>query len=48
MRIERYGNTRYWAVRDGDGALIYLYVYRKEAQEVVRRVQPRDGEVKLM
>ena len=26
MRIERYGNTRYWAVRDRDGALICLCV----------------------
>jgi hypothetical protein len=39
MRIERYGNTRYWAVLDTDGTLVCLCVYRKGAQEVVRRLQ---------
>mgnify|MGYP007008901109 CR=1 FL=1 len=38
MRIERYQNTRYWAVYASDGALICVCVYRKGAQEVVRRL----------
>jgi len=38
MRIARYGKTRYWAVRDTDGALICLCVYRKGAAEVIRRL----------
>jgi hypothetical protein len=44
MHIERYGNTRYWAVRDRDGALICLCVYRKGAQEVLRRLQATEKE----
>ena len=39
MRIERYQNTRYWAVIDADGTLVCLCVYRKGAEEVVRRLQ---------
>ena len=39
MRVERYGHTRYWAVIDADGRLVCLCVYRKGAEEVVRRVQ---------
>jgi hypothetical protein len=39
MRIERYGNTRYWAVIDTDGTLVCLCVYRKGAREVVWRMQ---------
>ena len=39
MRIERYRNTRYWAVREADGTLICLCVYRKGALEVLRRLQ---------
>ena len=42
MRIERYGNTRYWAVRERDGSLICLCVYRKGAAEVVRRLQVKE------
>jgi hypothetical protein len=38
MRIERYQNTRYWAVYANDGTLICVCVYRKGAQEVVRRL----------
>jgi hypothetical protein len=41
MRIERYGTTRYWAVIDADGSLICLCVYRKGAEEVVRRLTGR-------
>jgi hypothetical protein len=43
MRIERYGNTRYWAVYASDGALICITVYRKGAAEVVRRLQQALG-----
>ena len=39
MRIERYQNTRYWAVYASDGALVCITVYRKGAVEVVRRLQ---------
>ena len=39
MRIERYGNTRYWAMIDNAGTLVCLCVYRKGAREVVRRLQ---------
>jgi len=39
MRIERYRNTRYWAILDEDGTLVCLCVYRKGALEVVRRLQ---------
>src|SRR5712691_3712746 len=41
MRIARYQNTRYWAVYASDGTLICLCVYRKGAQEVVRRLQTK-------
>jgi hypothetical protein len=44
MRIERYGNTRYWAVRDSDGLLICLCVYKRGALEVLRRLQAREKE----
>ena len=39
MYIQRYGKTRYWAVIDTDGMLVCLCVYRKGAEEVVRRLQ---------
>jgi hypothetical protein len=42
MRIERYGNTRHWAVRDRDGSLICLCVYKRGAMEVLRRLQARE------
>ena len=44
MRMERYGNTRYWAVRDRDGSLICLCVYKRGALEVLRRLQAREKE----
>jgi len=44
MRITRYQNTRYWAVIDADGTLVCLCVYRKGAQEVLRRLQAREKE----
>jgi len=39
MRVERYGNSRYWAVLDTDGSLVCLYVYKCGAMEVLRRLQ---------
>jgi hypothetical protein len=42
MRIEKYGNTRYWAVVDITGQLVCLCIYRKGATEVVRRFQTLD------
>jgi hypothetical protein len=43
MHIERYRSSRYWAVYGCDGTLICLTVYKKGAQEVVRRLQDLDG-----
>ena len=42
MRIARYGKTRFWAVIDADGTLVCLCVYRKGAQEVVKRLQVKE------
>jgi len=42
MRVERYGKTRYWAVRDRDDSLICLCVYRKGAEEVVKRLRAKE------
>jgi hypothetical protein len=42
MRIERYGNTRHWAVYASDGTLVCLCVYRKGAEEVVKRLQVKE------
>ena len=42
MTIVRYGKTRYWAVIDADGTLVCLCVYRKGAEEVVRRLVGRE------
>jgi|SoiMetStandDraft_2_1073263.scaffolds.fasta_scaffold09604_3 hypothetical protein len=39
MRVERYGNSRYWALRDTTGELVCLCVYRKGAEAVLRRLQ---------
>jgi hypothetical protein len=39
MGIKRYGNTRHWAVYDDEDRLICLCVYKKGAQEVVRRLE---------
>jgi hypothetical protein len=39
MRIEPYGQTKYWALLDTEGTLICLCIYRKGAGEVVRRLQ---------
>ncbi|MFA6433732.1 MAG: hypothetical protein WCW52_03470 [Elusimicrobiales bacterium] len=39
MRLERRG--RHWAVYADDGALICLAVYKKGAQEVLRRLEKK-------
>ena len=44
MRIECYGKTRFWAVREKDGMLVCLCVYRKGAEEVMKRLQAREKE----
>jgi hypothetical protein len=38
-RVERY-KRRHWAAYDADGILVCVCVYRKGAEEVVRRVAP--------
>ena len=39
MAIRKYG--RYWAIYDTEGVLICVTVYKKGAQEVIRRLQQR-------
>jgi hypothetical protein len=39
MRFEKYG--RFWAVYDEAGILICVTVYKKGAQEVIRRLLER-------
>jgi hypothetical protein len=39
MRIARYG--KYWAVYDAANVLVCLTVYKRGAQEVVRRLEGR-------
>jgi len=41
MTITRYGNTRFWALYDEDGTLICVTVYKKGAEEVMRRLQAK-------
>ncbi len=36
MKVQKHG--RYWAVLDQEGKLICLAVYKKGAQEVIRRL----------
>ena len=38
LRIERYGNTRHWAVYDEQG-LVVVTLYKRGAQEVRRRLE---------
>jgi hypothetical protein len=38
-RVEKY-KRRHWAAYDADGILVCVCVYRKGAEEVVRRVVP--------
>ena len=42
LRIERYGNSRFWALYDGQD-LVVVTVYKRGAREVQRRLaaQPR-------
>ena len=42
LRIERYGNSRFWALYDGPD-LVVVTVYKRGAREVQRRLaaQPR-------
>jgi hypothetical protein len=41
-RVEKY-KRRHWAAYDADGILVCVCVYRKGAEEVVRRVAPPAG-----
>ena len=36
--IQRHPNSRFWQVVDGNGDLVCLTVYKKGAEEVVRRL----------
>jgi hypothetical protein len=40
MTIKRYG--RYWAVYDASGTLVCVCLYKKGAQEVVRRLTSQE------
>ena len=40
LRIERYGNSRFWALYDGQD-LVAVTVYKRGAQEVRRRLEAR-------
>ena len=42
MRVERYQNTRFWAVRDAQEMLVCVCVYKRGALEVMRRLQILD------
>jgi hypothetical protein len=45
VKIDRWSQSRYWAVYDDDGELVCVTVYKKGAKEVVRRLtqlDPRD------
>lgn len=42
FRVERYGNTRFFAVYDATNALVCVCVYRRGAEEVARRLQALD------
>ena len=39
MSICRHKKSRFWALRDADGALVCVCVYKRGAQEVQRRLQ---------
>lgn len=38
MRVVRYGKSRHWAVYDDKNTLVCICLYKKGAQEVVRRL----------
>ena len=42
MHIEKYGKTRYWAVRDAEEMLVCVCLYKRGALEVMRRLQILD------
>jgi len=42
MIIKRYGG-RYWAVYDASGTLVCVCLYKKGAQEVVRRLTSQES-----
>lgn len=44
MSITREKNGKAWAVRDVDGSLIALVLYKRGAMEVLRRLAARDKE----
>jgi hypothetical protein len=40
MKIERYAkNPRFWAIYDEAGELVAVVVYKRGAQEIVKRLQ---------
>ena len=38
-KVKKYGSSRYWAVVDAAGALMCVTVYKRGAEEVVRRLR---------
>ncbi|MBW3569928.1 MAG: hypothetical protein KY467_02365 [Gemmatimonadetes bacterium] len=38
-KVKKYGWGRYWAVVDAAGALVCVTVYKRGAEEVVRRLR---------
>jgi hypothetical protein len=42
FRVERYGKTRFFVVRDAAGALVCVCVSRRGAEEVAQRLQALD------
>jgi hypothetical protein len=38
-RVERYGHSRFFAVRDAAGALVCVCVYKRGAEAVAQRLQ---------
>ena len=42
VSVSRHKKSRFWAVREPDGTLVCLCVYRKGAQEVRRRLTQRE------
>lgn len=39
MTVEKYPNSRFWAVYDQAGGLICVAVYKRGANEVARRIE---------
>lgn len=39
MNIKKYKTTRNWAIYDSHGELIAVTLYKKGAQEIVRRIE---------